>query len=331
MRFCKTLVLIALFSISSLAQAPPGWKSFDDQGSGVRLYRPKEFLVTPVAPTEKLILAKFSRKTPYRAKRNERRAPESFQVFVLYPEAAKPKKAAKPSGLSISTKKKTPEEIAAAKKAKEEREAAKKAAAGTKDKKKKKGDADYDAMYARMNKIHDWETYMKKRHSRLSYTATKGRKKPGEFEFALRRKSAGGQQLSGDIVGYLNVRIVEGQTWGVIGFCDKKVSKAFKSKFQRVAKSMHIPEGFKTVKRVTAEFYEGKDYRGIAHRVKTRNEMVKGWKAKDTKNFLVLYHTKNMKLVNKISGGLAATLLRSSSPSWPVYLANVIAALAGHA
>ncbi len=273
----RRTILIALFLCSatllpcdSFAQAPPGWRTFEHTKTGVRLFHKKDFIVTPVKPDEHLVLGKFSRKTPYRAKKKDRkRSPESFIVFVLNDAEEKKDGDYKPTG-----------------------------ATGTEPKVEIKDYSDFEKI---KNDIHTWKEFLRKRYSKkLQAYSTKARLRDGESEYRLAYKSPRRN------IGYLFIRKVEGQTWGVMGFCDEVVSSYFQKVFRKVARSMKKPQGFVRVRDNSSKFYENKDLRGIPFRIKARQAMVRGWKAEDTKNFFVLYHTKNMKLVNKIVKDLEA-------------------------
>lgn len=253
------LVFLALGFVPLQAQAPRGWRTFDHTRTGLRWYYPKEFEITPVQPTEKLILAKFERPEPYRARSGESRKAESFIVFRL-PQA--------------------PVEGADQ--------------AATDDGKPKS----YEEAMERQNSIHDWQKFMKSRFRGLGWETIKGDVDDGGQEFRLRARD--------DYVGFLFVKQSEGETYGVVGFCDDVVAKQFGVNFANVGRSIHAPEGYKAVKEIDEGFYAGKDYRDIPFRVKARRAMVKGWKALDTDNFFVVYHTDNEKLVRKIVNDLEA-------------------------
>ena len=63
------------------AQAPRGWRTFDPTRTGLRWYYPREFADTPVQPTEKLILAKFERSSPYRPRTGKNRSKDFAETW----------------------------------------------------------------------------------------------------------------------------------------------------------------------------------------------------------------------------------------------------------
>ncbi len=274
----SALVFLSFFAAEAPGQAPPGWRTFTHPKTGVKLFHDKGFKVIPVKPDEHLVLGRFDRKTPFRVKKKQRgRRPETFLAFVL-DDAEAVKKDTLPTPVSQGGKK--PEEV-----------------------KKPKKDviknfSDYEK---RKNDIHSWEDFMKKRYGgRLLTKSTKARLRNGESEYRVYLKSPYKP------VGFLFIRKVENQTWGVLGFCDENVAKYFQKSYRKVGRSMNKPKGFVRVRDTSASYYKNKKLRGIPFRIKARQAMVKGWKATDTKNFFVLVHTKNTKLVNKIVSDLEA-------------------------
>ncbi|MFT7618005.1 MAG: hypothetical protein ACI97A_001644 [Planctomycetota bacterium] len=262
------------------AQAPPGWRTFEHTQTGVKLFHNKEFKVTPVKPDEHLILGKFDRSKPYKAKKKDRnRRPESFIAFVLNDKTANDKKEKKPAPFTLGGGQPV----------------------GGKAKKKKneiKNFSDYEKM---KNDIHTWQEFLKKRYrGQLRTTPTTTRMRDGELEFRLHTVKPPRP------IGFLYINKVEGQTYGVMGFCEPAQAKYFQRNYRKIGRSMEKPSGFVRVRDTSAKFYENKDLKGIPFRIKARRGMVKGWKAKDTANFFVLYHTPNTRLVNKIVNDLEA-------------------------
>ena len=279
--FLATTIALVLVCEEAQAQAPFGWRTFDHKGTAIRLYHPKEFSVTPAQPTEKLVIGKWTRKKAYKLKKRERRRPESFQVFVLNDRST-------PSGNQESPSKEKPKPVG-----KTDTNAG-----GEKVPIPKKGPKNYDEVIAARNDASTWKEFVKKRFVNMSHERTKTKLKEHEEEYRL--------QQHGRYVGYIFVRRSRGQTWGVIGFCSDKVAKTMQKRFRDIARSMHRPRGYTKVRDDSEDFYKNKDFRDIAFRVNARREMVKGWKALDTKNFFIVYNTKNLGLVNRIANDLEA-------------------------
>lgn len=282
------IVVVLLFSAMAPpleAQAPPGWRTFTHKQTGVKLFHPKEFKVIPVKPDEHLILAKFERPTPWRAKKKDRtRRPEFFLAFVLEdsPQTSQAKSKERPLVMGSGQ-----------------------SATGDRKKDKVTSFADIEK---RRNAIHTWQDFLKKRYrGRFSTRPTKTRLRKGEQEYTLHIKQRN-PKAQGDnpAAGMLFIRRTDSQTWGIMGFCDQVVAKSFHKIFRKIARSMDKPKGFVRVRDDSAKFYENKKLKGIPFRIKARRAMVKGWKATDTENFFVLYHTTNMRLVHKIVSDLEA-------------------------
>lgn len=158
----------------------------------------------------------------------------------------------------------------------------------------------YDDVVERQNAIHDTKTLLARKFRGWRALPQNGKGlKEDEREFRLIRGRGNASRI-----GYLYTHKVRGQTWGVVGFMDDTVEKVWRRDFRKLGRSIERPKGYGAVKNKAADYYKLKDFRDIPFRVKSRQQMVKGWKAHDTKNFFVVYHTDNFKLVNKITADL---------------------------
>lgn len=81
--FVLALFVSAVFASQASAQVPSGFKTFEHKRTSLRLYYPKYFKAVPVQPTERLVIANFTRQKVYREKEGRGRRPATIQIFVL--------------------------------------------------------------------------------------------------------------------------------------------------------------------------------------------------------------------------------------------------------
>ena len=254
-------VLVGMFAVAAQAQVPSGYASFNHQRTGLRFYYPKKFKPVPVQPTELLTIARFTRSSPYLAKKGEfGRYPETIEVFVLKD------KTTPAGGATVDPKKPI---------------------------------TSYEESVARRNQISFYKEYMKSRHRGTELDKRDVKTKSGVQEFDL-----SGQRSRRP--GFLYVRQGKGFSYGVVGYADRAVFPQMIKRFRKVGGSIHKPTGYSRVKDGSDTFYKNKKFRDVAFRVEARKNMVKGWKPLDTKNFFIVYHTKNTKMVKKVANDLEA-------------------------
>jgi hypothetical protein len=90
------------------------------------------------------------------------------------------------------------------------------------------------------------------------------------------------------------------RTIALIGQCDEKDLAEQEKIWRHTAEHLDIgePEGQDRAK--VEQVYARKPFKGLEHRVDVRLQMVRGWKAEDTENYIVLYDTPDQPLVRKI-------------------------------
>lgn len=154
--------------------------------------------------------------------------------------------------------------------------------------------------FERLNRITSWKEFLATRYPGLETkpldpNAKKTDDKPYE-EY----------EVKGPRTGYLYIREVGGRTVGVLGFADKEVMDVMTRRFRLVGQSIAKLEGADRKSDEALAFYDGKNFRDPIFRADARRAMLKQWKAKDTENFFIVYHTDNTKLINQVAGDLEA-------------------------
>jgi hypothetical protein len=92
----------------------------------------------------------------------------------------------------------------------------------------------------------------------------------------------------------------EQRTIALIGQCDDKDLAEQEKIWRHTAEHLDIgkPEGQDRAR--VEQLYARKPLKGIEHRIDVRMNMVRGWKAEDTENYIVIYDTPDVPLVRKI-------------------------------
>src|SRR5262249_56639620 len=91
---------------------------------------------------------------------------------------------------------------------------------------------------------------------------------------------------------------------GLLGFTMSPNEKDAQAEFRKVARSIAIKEAAGTGEAERA--YVGSKLPNVPFRIGVRRALAKGWKAVDTANSVIVHHTENEKLINKIARDLEA-------------------------
>lgn len=132
-----------------------------------------------------------------------------------------------------------------------------------------------------------------------------GRSEPGKPRagwtstvYTLTQKQVGrGERL----VGWCHAYVQEGKrTVAFVATCGVADFKEQEKIWSHIAEKAELsePEGQDVTK--LQQKYARSGLRGIDYRVKVRQKMVRGWKAEDTENFIVLYHTNDQPLIRTL-------------------------------
>ena len=106
-------------------------------------------------------------------------------------------------------------------------------------------------------------------------------------------------------VGFLWIRDDGDQYVGLLGSTMSPMPRrTAQAEFRKVARSIVFRDA--GANDATARIYAGSKLPFVPFRIQVRDALAKGWKASDTENFIVVYHTDNEKLINKIARDLEA-------------------------
>ena len=260
-------VMMLLLAAAAVAQAPPGFKTYENKLAPLTFYYSTAFKEVPLPPTEQLLVAKFVLdKTPRELKRVDERvltavAPE-LRVF-MFEDGAAPVTAGGESG-----ERRGPSTVR-------------------------------EAMEAR-SRVTSWQQFEK----RVPFGMKAVAGEEDVFRLVGRRRF-GRLGLHGRLVRKrIGSRVVGCYAWTLDPHA-KKLDKIV----DRVARSIDVNElggASDLVNQRIDRIYRKSKLAGVEWRKKVRRGLAKGWKAVDTDHYLVVHHTKNRGLIQRITRDIEA-------------------------
>ena len=279
------------------AQAPAGFRTHADEDSGLTFHFPIDFQEIPLPPTESVMKARYVRKTvPDCLKEDKSQQKPQFEVFVL------------PRGKEGTTPR-TPTKAAESRPA--ESRPAESRPESAPESRSESGPATRLAQksmrerFEAENRIEGFEEF---RTRRLAGWDLKPIGIPvGKVrEYALvREKFVPSKTDKSWPVGFLWVRDEGSFYLGLVGFTASPNEKDAQAEFRKVARSIVLRDPGDHGD-AADRIYAASKLPHIPFRIGVRKALPKGWKAADTENFIIVHHTDNEKLVNKISRDLEA-------------------------
>ncbi|MFM1873174.1 MAG: hypothetical protein RL398_2596 [Planctomycetota bacterium] len=255
-----------------VAQAPPGFKTYENTQAPLAFYYPTAFGEVPLPPTEQTLVAKFLLKEkPRELKKVDDRAYKAVEPQLLLYKFERPQ--AVTGGQPKSEDAGKPATVR-------------------------------EAMEAG-SKVTSWEQFVARFKG---WDLVEDPKQPGWFSMTF----AGNWSVpDAKPIGRL-VRLQEGGTYfGAYGIALSPYEKAFDRQFEKFAKSIALQEddaGERAGEQIDRIYADGK-FTAVEQRKKARAEMARGWKAFDTQNYLIVHHSKNESLIKRIGRDIEAMRL----------------------
>jgi hypothetical protein len=265
-------VCIGVFVGALVAQAPPGFKTYENKLQRLSFFYPVAYQEMPLPPTEQVSVAKFVLKVkPHDLKMDERlfdaMKPE-IEVFHFEAEAPKTGASSTPG------------------------------AEPTED----RGPATLREAMEQSNRVSTWQEFTERLGE---WRLEEERKKPGHFSMVY----TGEWRVPGTMpIGYLVRKQVGIETFGVYGYGLVEYQKQLHAQVTRMAGSLKIADeaaGDLAEAAIERQYASGK-YRAVEFRKKARAALAQGWKARDTENFLIVHHSKNEGLIKRIARDIEA-------------------------
>jgi len=269
-----SLCLLGAASPCLLAQAPPGYKTYENKTAPLQFFYPVAYQEVPLPPTELVLVAKFLMKDrPLELKK------VSDQLYKAVEQQLEVYRFDLPAATTGA------------------------GGAGDADKEPASNQPTSvrEAMEAQ-NRVTSWEQFVKRF---ANWNLDEDPRKPGNYALTFK-----GEWPYRDTkpVGYLVKRQQSSTIYGAYGFSLSPCQKMLQGHVQKMAGSLEIAEedsGAETEAAI-AKLYAGGKFRAVEFRKTARLALAKGWKAVDTENYLIVHHSKNTGLINKIAREIEA-------------------------
>ncbi|MCU0865586.1 MAG: hypothetical protein MUC36_17510 [Planctomycetes bacterium] len=270
----RALAVLSGFLLAAVAtaQAPPGYKTWENKLQRVTFYYPVVFQELPLPPTEQVLVAKYVLKDqPEELKKIDvrmwRQMTPSLEVFCYAATAPVT------GGADAAEPEKGPDTL---------REA-----------------------MEEQNRVHSWDDFVKRFEQ---WSLFEDSKKPGHYELAWKGEW---RYPVAKPVGYLIKKQDGGSVYGVYGYSYDLGQKTLQTWVGKVAAGMKLAAenlGDKAEAAIDKLYASGK-FRDVEGRKKARSAMASGWKALDTENYLIVHHSKNEALIKRIGRDIEAMRL----------------------
>ncbi len=276
-----------------VAQAPPGFKTYENKLAALTFFYPVVYQEVSVPPTEQTLVARYVLKDkPRELKKVDDRAYKAVEPQLYYykfelPQAVTGAAAAEPSEPG-------------------------------------KPSTVREAMEA-SSKVASWEDFIKRfANWRLEEDA----RRPGYFTLVYTEPWTMPETVP---VGRL-VRLQEGNDiFGAFGFTPTAYAKVFDRQFDKLAKGIALGDDADDASERASEkidrIYASGDFSAVELRKKARSEMARGWKAYDTPNYLIVHHSKNEGLIKRIGRDIEAMrslYMELFPPTKPVEAVSIV-------
>ncbi|MBZ0153518.1 MAG: hypothetical protein K8J09_18490 [Planctomycetes bacterium] len=266
---CLGSLLVAV--AAATAQAPPGFKTYENKHQKVTFHYPTVYSEVPLPPTELVLVARFVMKSvPPELKRVDERIVNAvepqIQVFAFDMPAATtgtPSDAAKPASGPTTVR---------------------------------------EAMEAQ-SRVTSWAEFV----SRFAAWDLKPDvKDPDHFVMNYKGQSPSPTM---SVTGHMLRKQIGSTVVGAFGYTLDAHSDTMLKQLVKVQKSLALAEPDTTGDMEAAaidRLYASGKYRGVEGRKKARLEMSAGWRAIDTENYLIVHHSKNDGLIRRIARDIEA-------------------------
>ncbi|MEW6746650.1 MAG: DUF1570 domain-containing protein [Planctomycetota bacterium] len=281
LRSAIPLVVLCRLALSPVvAQAPEGFTTQEDESAGYRFYCPKSYTAIPLQPGEPIVCARYVRRASERATKDARgkvtRAVEAAEMWIL--SIPKPPQRPTPSGEPAEAP--PPAEPPTAATAKTE----------------------WEIVEAKLS-ASSFEEFVKKRLPSWTIKSTETEEKQGR----QRTKYTLECQVAGRMVQRGSAWIVDcaDRYLGLFACALDDEFDHHLPTFSRSGLSLKEIEAQQVDTQALVRHYERHpEYADPEFRVARRAELVRGWAAIDTPNYLILHHTKDKTLLRKVEQDL---------------------------
>lgn len=259
-----------------VAQAPPGYKTYENKLQRVTFFYPVAYQEMPLPPTEQVAVAKFLLKNkPEDLKKLDDRLFDAvkpqLEIFHFALPAAQTGAGSTP-------------------------------AAGDGKPEADKGPSTLREAMEANSRVASWNEFVERLGN---WRLEEDLKKPGHYTMVF----TGQWNVRGTMpTGYLVKKQEGAAIYGIHGIALLEYQKQLQTQVTKVAGSLKLAaESTGDAAEAAIErLYQSGKYRAVDFRKKARSELAKGWKALDTENFLIVHHSKNEGLVKRIARDIEA-------------------------
>jgi len=260
------IVTLATVLLAIPSQAQGGYTAEKHPELGFDFSRARDYIAVPVQPGEEWVILFYAEKEAHRVEARKRFRPElRFAMIDHHPEPAE-----FPEVEPIKTLDDEEEE------------------AEEGPKKRRKPITNFDMFADRI--LSSWEVGNPDTvKTRSGFTA---------WEYELKHKN------SRDFVGAAYTYSDEDKTLVVFGFCAKEDLDDQKKIWKKMLKKIKFyePEAVDTTK--IERYYDRRKFKNVEYRIEVRKQLVKGWEAEDTENYIIVFSTKDEPLIRIIKSEL---------------------------
>ena len=263
----RTPALLLLAATAATAQAPPGFKTYENKLAPLTFYYPTDYKEVPLPPTEQLLVAKFVLdKTPRELKKVDARVlkavgPE-LRVFS-FDDGAAPVTAGGEGGEA-------------------------------------RGPSTVREAMEKRSRVTSWEQFEK----RLPFQVEAMRGEEDSFRLTSKRRigrlTVGGRLIRKRVGG----KVVGVYGWTLDAHMDKL--DRLVERVARSLDVNDLDGASDMVSERIDRLYRRSKLGGIEWRKQVRRGLAKGWKAVDTDNYLIVHHTRNRGLIKRIARDIEA-------------------------
>lgn len=254
-----------------VAQAPPGFKIYENKLAPLAFFYPVVYQEVPLPPTEQTLVARYLLKEkPRELKKIDDRVYKAVESQLYFFRFELPQ---------VLTGAAAPAE-------------------GT-------GPATVREAMEASSKVASWDEFAKRF---ANWTLQEDPRNPGNFDLVFKGQwNIADAQPVGRLVKLQEGNTI----YGAYGFALSPYQKVFDRHFDKLAKGIELAEddaGERASERID-RIYESGGYSAVELRKKARSEMARGWKAYDTENYLIVHHSKNESLIKRIGRDIEAMRL----------------------
>lgn len=274
-----SVAFILLLAIAARAQAPGGYKTYENKSAEVTFYYPTVYAEVPLPPTEQTLVARFvSKDVPPELKKADPRAYKSVepQFYIYLFEKPAAVTGAKPDQPADGSK-------------------------------EKEGPSTVREAMEEGSRVTSWEEFEKR--FKRSWRLEADPKDDGWYTLVFTGDWGGGNDCKP--VGRVYRHEEGGTTYGLYGYTLTPHEKTFAGQMAKVAKGLALadPTANERAGEAIDKIYASGTYSAVDLRKAARQALARGWKAYDTENYLIVHHSKNEALIKRIGRDIEAMRL----------------------